>query len=73
MNLKSNFYKVLKYSNDINAIKKGKIVKRVARREAGSFIQKLFEYLSENGFTRIDLEKISHKNMLRIFKDTWND
>ena len=45
MSLKSNIYKALKYSNDINAVVKGKIVKRSVRREAGSFVQRLFNKL----------------------------
>lgn len=42
MSFKSLAYKALKYSNDINAICKNKIAKRIVRRESGSFIQKLF-------------------------------
>ncbi|MHA1730031.1 MAG: dipeptidase [Promethearchaeota archaeon] len=38
-----------------------------------SYIQKLFNYLSENNLTKNDIEKISHKNLLRIFKDTWKN
>ena len=35
-----------------------------------SEIQKLFGYLAENGYSRQDLDKITHKNILRIFKKT---
>ena len=42
MSLKANIYKALKISNDLNAIQKGKIVKRVVRSKSGSFVQKIF-------------------------------
>jgi hypothetical protein len=35
MSLKSFLYKALKISNDINAAKKGKLGKRIARRAVG--------------------------------------
>ncbi|MDD0822672.1 hypothetical protein ABES28_13240 [Bacillus licheniformis] len=35
MGLKNFLYSVLKISNDINAIKKGKVGKRIARRAVG--------------------------------------
>jgi len=31
----------------------------------------LWEYLLENGYSEQDINKISHENLLRIFKDTW--
>ena len=31
----------------------------------------LWNYLLENGYSELDIEKISHKNLLRVFKDTW--
>lgn len=45
MKLKSAIYKGLKYSNDINAIKKGKVGRRVGRRAAGKATGKLFKKL----------------------------
>ena len=46
MNIKSMIYTALRISNDINAVKKGKIGKRIKRRVAGKmagrFINKLF-------------------------------
>lgn len=42
MGLKSMIYKGLKYSNDVNAIKKGKVGRRVGRRIAGKSTGKLF-------------------------------
>lgn len=45
--MKSLIYKLLRISNDINAIKKGKIRKRIGRRIAGrgsgKLIRKLFK------------------------------
>jgi len=45
--LKSAIYKILRISNDINAVKKGKISKRIGRRVAGKssgkLIRKLFK------------------------------
>lgn len=35
MSWRSTAYKFLKYSNDLNAIKKGKVKKRIARRGMG--------------------------------------
>lgn len=32
----------------------------------------LWEFLLNNGYSEKDIEKISHDNFLRIFKDTWN-
>lgn len=47
MSLKSMLYKLLKYSNDVNAVKKGKVGKRIGRRvvgkAAGKGIGKLFK------------------------------
>lgn len=47
MSFKSNVYKALKVSNDINAIQKGKVGKRIGRRVAGKVtgktIGKLFK------------------------------
>ncbi len=31
----------------------------------------LFQYLGENGYSKHDLEKIGHENLLRVFKATW--
>ncbi|TFG27920.1 MAG: membrane dipeptidase [Promethearchaeota archaeon] len=31
----------------------------------------LWEYLLENGYSEQDIKKISHQNLLRVFKDTW--
>lgn len=31
----------------------------------------LWDYLLENGYSKQDIEKISHSNLLRVFKDTW--
>jgi len=41
MNLKSEVYRALKYSNDINAVIKGKVIKRVQRRILGKFFSKI--------------------------------
>lgn len=45
--MKSLIYKLLRISNDINAVKKGKIGKRIGRRVAGrgsgKIIRKLFK------------------------------
>lgn len=47
MGLKSWIYKLLRISNDINAVKKGKVGKRIGRRvtgrAAGKGIRKLFK------------------------------
>jgi len=43
MTFKSFLYKALKYSNDFNAIKKGKVIKRVCRRTAGKGISRLMK------------------------------
>jgi membrane dipeptidase len=32
----------------------------------------LFQYLSENGYSKQDLDKIGHANLLRVFKATWS-
>lgn len=40
MNLKNTLYKLLKFSNDLNAIKKGKTGKRLLRRAAGKYTGK---------------------------------
>ncbi|MBY9015112.1 MAG: membrane dipeptidase [Candidatus Lokiarchaeota archaeon] len=31
----------------------------------------LWEYLLKNGYSKQDIEKISHANLLRVFKETW--
>lgn len=36
-----------------------------------SYLPKLWQYLLDHGYSKSDLEKISHKNLLRVFKDTW--
>ena len=41
MNFKSEIYRALKYSNDINAVSKGKVVKRVQRRLLGKVFSKI--------------------------------
>lgn len=38
-----------------------------------SEIQKIFGYLAENGYSKPDLEKITQKNIIRIFKETWKN
>ncbi|HLR67053.1 hypothetical protein [Virgibacillus alimentarius] len=43
MSLKSTIYKMLRISNDINAIKKGKVTRRIGRRAAGKATGKLFK------------------------------
>jgi len=47
MSLKSTIYKILRISNDINAIKKGKVGKRIGRRvfgkATGRLMGKLFK------------------------------
>jgi len=40
--MKNLLYKILKYSNDYNAIKKGKVGRRVGRRIAGKASGRLF-------------------------------
>ncbi|SET83746.1 hypothetical protein SAMN05216389_13611 [Oceanobacillus limi] len=45
MSLKSFLYKALKYSNDVNAVKKGKVGKRVGRRVAGKATGKAMKKL----------------------------
>ncbi|MBU5465805.1 hypothetical protein KQI49_03055 [Virgibacillus sp. MSJ-26] len=42
MKFKSTLYKVLRISNDINAIKRGKVTRRIGRRAAGKATGKLF-------------------------------
>lgn len=42
MGWKRSIYKALKYSNDINAIQKGKVGRRVGRRVAGKATGRLF-------------------------------
>ena len=39
--MKSTIYKLLKWSNDYNAVKKGKVGKRVKRRAAGKMFGKI--------------------------------
>lgn len=45
--MKSTIYKLLRISNDINAVKKGKVGKRIGRRvagrAAGKTIRKIFK------------------------------
>ncbi|MCP4762425.1 MAG: hypothetical protein GY870_11640 [archaeon] len=36
-----------------------------------SYYPSLFSYLLENGYSESDLEKLSHGNLLRVFKETW--
>ncbi len=36
-----------------------------------TYLPKLWQYLLDNGYSKHDLEKITHKNILRVFKDTW--
>jgi len=47
MSLKSNIYKILRIWNDIDAIRKGKVGKRIGRRVAGKAtgkaLRKLFK------------------------------
>ncbi|SET84393.1 hypothetical protein SAMN05216389_1389 [Oceanobacillus limi] len=45
MSFKSFLYKMLKYSNDVNAVKKGKVGKRVGRRVAGKATGKAMKKL----------------------------
>lgn len=45
MSLKSKIYKLLRIWNDIDAIKKGRFEKRIARRSAGRFTGKLLRKL----------------------------
>ncbi len=42
MSTKSLIYKLLKYSNDVNAIQKSKVGRRVGRRVAGKATGNLF-------------------------------
>lgn len=42
MKFKSTLYKVLSISNDINAIKRGKVTRRIGRRAAGKATGILF-------------------------------
>jgi len=41
MNFKSEIYRALKYSNDLNAVVKGKVFKRVQRRLLGKLFSKI--------------------------------
>jgi hypothetical protein len=41
----SNIYKALRIRNDINAIKKKKVGKRIGRRISGSIMQRIFNKL----------------------------
>ena len=45
MSIKSLIYQLLKYSNDANAVKKGKVGRRVGRRVAGKVTGKAFRKL----------------------------
>ncbi|TFG19401.1 MAG: hypothetical protein EU530_06380 [Promethearchaeota archaeon] len=35
------------------------------------YLPNLWQYLLDNGYSKDDLDKITHKNLLRVFKDTW--
>lgn len=43
MSLKSKIYKALRIWNDIDAVKRGKVGKRIGRRAAGKATGKLFK------------------------------
>lgn len=43
--MKNLLYKLLKYSNDVNAVKKGKTGRRIGRRLAGKATGKIFKRL----------------------------
>ncbi|MFD2658639.1 hypothetical protein [Gracilibacillus thailandensis] len=43
MSFKSLIYKILKYSNDVDAVRKGKVGKRVGRRVAGKATGKMLK------------------------------
>jgi len=45
MSTKSLIYKLLRISNDVSAIKRGKATKRIGRRVAGKFFGKLLRGL----------------------------
>ncbi len=36
-----------------------------------TYLPKLWQYLLNGGYSKKDLEKITYKNLLRVFKDTW--
>ena len=36
-----------------------------------TYLPKLWQYLLDGGYSKSDLKKISHKNFLRVFHDTW--
>ncbi len=42
MNIKSWLYRLLKYSNDVNAVRKDKVGRRIGRRIAGKATGKAF-------------------------------
>ena len=42
MSFKSLIYKLLKYSNDLNAVQKGKVGRRIGRRVAGKATGRMF-------------------------------
>ena len=49
-------------------------LRKLFRKEKQPIVIKLkniFVYLGENGYSRQDLGKITQKNILRIFKETW--
>lgn len=39
---KRNAYRALKYSNDVNAVRKGRVTRRIGRRVAGKATGRLF-------------------------------
>lgn len=45
MRVKSGIYRALKYSNDVNAVRRGKVGRRIARRIAGKATGRLFAKL----------------------------
>ena len=49
MGLKPLIYQLLKYSNDVNAVQKGKVGRRVGRRVAGKATGKAFTKLFKPG------------------------
>ncbi len=45
MSFKSLIYKILKISNDVNAVRKGKIGRRIGRRASGKVTGKILKNL----------------------------
>jgi len=43
MSFKTLIYRLLKWSNDVNAVQKGKVKRRIARRAAGKATGSLFQ------------------------------